>query len=86
MNGLKPRKVPANIVKLKELKPKGGDFTDLRVKRVLGANGSTACVFIPQDFIHELKWEPRKTEIYLTVTEKGELVVTMAPEKTAKAS
>lgn len=40
---------------LKKLKPKGGDVVDLRVKKTISKNGTGACLFIPADFMKELK-------------------------------
>lgn len=72
---------------LKKLKPKGGDVVDLRVKKTISKNGTGACLFIPADFMKELKWEALKTEVYLTLTERGEMVLTpVAQIVTAKAS
>jgi hypothetical protein len=84
---LKSRKVSGKIVPLKKLKTKGVVTTDLRVKRILSKTGNSACVFIPADFLQELNWKPGETAIYVTVNEKGELIVTPAAqakvEKTA---
>jgi hypothetical protein len=87
MSPLKSKNTQRKIVPLRRLKPKGGDFTDLRVKKTIGKNGNAGCIFVPVDFMKDLNWTPRETEVYLTLTEKGELLVTPVPAKSAaKAS
>lgn len=87
MSLLKTKASQRKIVPLNKLKSKGGDFTDLRVKKTIGKNGNAGCIFVPVDFMKDLNWKPRETEVYLTLTEKGELLISPVLDKSsAKAS
>ena len=72
---MRPKKV-IRIKPLSRLKVKGGDLTDLRVQKKLAKNGNSACVVIPTMFLKNLGWKAGETEVYLTLNERREVVLT----------
>ena len=72
---------------LNKLVPKGGDTVDLRAQKRLVKNGNSASIIIPASYLKNLKWTAGETEVYITLTEKGEVVLTAVKQvEPAKAS
>ncbi len=86
MKKLTVGKTSKKIIPLRKLQPKGGDVVDLRVKKKLTKNGNAAAVLLPATFLKDLNWIPKETEVYVTRTDKGEILITKVESIAAKAS